>query len=147
MTDHYVVQVELDRIGLSDELVDELYAALGDWSLSAAEAHGRHVQLTLTVPAESLRQAVTTALSLVDPFGRPTVVTSMTETVWDQRADWLPLPPLVSVPEAAQILGFSRQYVHQLIEEGKLPATRVGRDNVIVKSALAPFLPEPAVEA
>lgn len=49
---------------------------------------------------------------------------------------WEPTPELVSVAEAAELLGISRQRVLQKINAHQLPATRVGRDYAIPRTAL-----------
>jgi excisionase family DNA binding protein len=43
---------------------------------------------------------------------------------------------LLSTKQAAEILGISPIRVRQLIQEGKLPASRVGRDYVINEADL-----------
>lgn len=42
----------------------------------------------------------------------------------------------ISVAEAAQILGYSRQHVLRLIESGQIKATKVGRNFVVEKNSL-----------
>lgn len=44
---------------------------------------------------------------------------------------------LLNTKQAAEILGVSSIRVRQLIQEGKLRATRIGRDYVIEEKALA----------
>ncbi len=46
------------------------------------------------------------------------------------------VPKLLSVPEAAAQLGVSRWRVNQFINEGRLPARKVGRSYVILESDL-----------
>lgn len=45
----------------------------------------------------------------------------------------------LTVPQAAEILGLSRQRVHALVKSGAIPATMVGRDWLISMDALATF--------
>lgn len=47
------------------------------------------------------------------------------------------MPPLVSVSEAAAVLGVTRQAVLDRIKRGTLDATKVGRQYVIRRPALA----------
>lgn len=136
----YLVRVELDSRNLSTEDVDAIHASLDDWKVSAAENLAGFIELTLTIPAERLRQAVDTALTLSAEFGYPTAVYGIDHALADRRDGLEQLPAVVSVPEAAEILKVTRQYVLQLISEGRLPATKVARDHVIVKSALGPFI-------
>jgi excisionase family DNA binding protein len=46
------------------------------------------------------------------------------------------IPKLLSVPEAAEQLKVSRWRVNQFINEGRLPARKVGRSYVILESDL-----------
>ncbi|MER7009933.1 helix-turn-helix domain-containing protein [Saccharopolyspora sp. NPDC000359] len=46
------------------------------------------------------------------------------------------LPKLVSVTEAADILGYNRSHVHQLINEGKLPAGYAGSTVVLAEETV-----------
>ena len=51
---------------------------------------------------------------------------------------WSPVEDrLLSTEEAAETLGVSRQYITRLAREGKLTATRAGRDWLIHESGLA----------
>jgi excisionase family DNA binding protein len=43
----------------------------------------------------------------------------------------------ISVPEAAEALGFTTRHVHNLIADGLLPAERVGKVFIIKRSDLA----------
>lgn len=140
-TREYVVQVELDSRDLKPEDVDAIHTSLGEWNVSASENLAGYIELTLTIPAERLRQAIDTALLAAVEFGTPTAAYGITEALARQREGMYPLPELVSVPEAAEILKVSRQYVLKLITDGKLPATQVARDYVIVKAALGEHMP------
>lgn len=140
-TRDYVIRVELDSRDLTPDDVDAIHEHLDEWHVSAAENLAGYIELTLTIPAERLRQAVDTALTLAVEFGYPTAVYAITEQLLRQRgAD--PLPEMVSVPEAAEILGVTRQYVLKLVNEGRLPAARIARDHIIVRSALGGFMPK-----
>lgn len=44
--------------------------------------------------------------------------------------------PLITTQRAAEILGVSRPRVYQLIQLGRLPATKIGRDYVIQEKLL-----------
>lgn len=57
-------------------------------------------------------------------------------SLWDQRADSVEIPRLVSVAEAAEILGISRQAVAQRLDAGSLIGTRVGKVWVIPRAHL-----------
>jgi hypothetical protein len=59
----------------------------------------------------------------------------MTETEFDIREGWMPMPALVTVAGAAAPLGINRQAALK-INAGTLPATRHGRDYVIQRDAV-----------
>jgi len=46
----------------------------------------------------------------------------------------------VTVPEAAEMLGISRNFAYQLVREGKLPSIRFGKRILIPKVALEKML-------
>ena len=52
----------------------------------------------------------------------------------------------VNVPEAAEMLGMSRNFAYQLVREGKLPSKRFGKRIVIPKAALEKMLEEGGVQ-
>ena len=99
---------------------------------------------TVTVPGASLRQAIATAVALVEAaYAAPAIaVEAMTEAEADVRQGWVQTPDLVSVTQAAELLGVSRQRVLQRIRENTLPATQVGRDYVIPRSAVETASPK-----
>jgi excisionase family DNA binding protein len=66
------------------------------------------------------------------PIGLEVVPTVM----WDRRAGLTPVPSLVTVTEAAQRLGVSRQAVLERINSGSLPAVRIGTGWAIAASAV-----------
>jgi excisionase family DNA binding protein len=47
---------------------------------------------------------------------------------------------LISVADAASLLGVSRWRINQFISQGRLPAKKVGRAYVIERSNLAPLV-------
>lgn len=94
----------------------------------------------VSLPAESLSQACTIATTVVAAaYGADAIACEvMTETEFDAREGFVPVPELIGATDAAELLGVSRQRVQQLAEAGTLPATKVGRSLVF---------PRPAVEA
>lgn len=136
--DTYVteLEVDLDLDALTSDQVDTLLGALEPWhpSLGATDHHTTSV--TLTLPAEGLTQAAATGVAIAGVHGSVLAVSAVTERVRDQREGWAPVPDLVSASQAAELLGVTRQRVQQMIAAGTLPATRVGRDYVIARTAL-----------
>lgn len=139
MISEYVVRVELDRRGVCDDDVDHIHDQLGEWGVSASENLAGFLEVTLTVPGNDLRQAVRTAVTLAAQLGlgEPIATHGASEALVLQRDGLVLLPALVSVPHAAEVLGCTRQNVIYLIETGKLPATKVSRDYIILEAALA----------
>lgn len=99
-----------------------------EWSavLGAAPQGGQ--QLVLTIPAQGLRQAIGTALSIVEAAGlTPQAVDALTTVDYDYRSA-VAATDTVGLPEAAEILGVTREAVRQRAASGSLPATKNGRD-------------------
>ncbi|SDP33616.1 DNA binding domain-containing protein, excisionase family [Nakamurella panacisegetis] len=96
------------------------------------------VEVIITLPADTLRQAITTALPLLEQAGDVPVISLevMTTDEFDTRNGIDPIPDLVSVSGAAELLGVTRTRVQQLIDEGKLPGSMVGRTYVIPRAAV-----------
>lgn len=106
-------------------------------------AIGQHARgwwsATISVTADSLAQATTAAIALVEAAYSCEALSCevMPFDEWDARRGWpTEIPELVSVTEAALALGISRQRVLQRINEKTLPATRIGRDYAIPRAAL-----------
>lgn len=57
-------------------------------------------------------------------------------TAHDPEAVFAPLPLLLSVPRAAEILGISRASAYKLADSGELPARRLGGRIYIVTEGL-----------
>lgn len=138
MTQHYVVEVETDAAPTAD-VVDAVMEALVDVHPTVTSGPAQTAVIVVTVPADSLRQAVSTTLSLV-AGSLPTVaavgVSAVPEHVRDVREGWAPVPELLSTTEAARVLGVSRQRVGQMIHEGVLPAEKVGPTYAVPKDAV-----------
>ncbi|HEY9413568.1 MAG TPA: helix-turn-helix domain-containing protein [Pseudonocardia sp.] len=112
-----------------DEPGDDLLDALADYHPATSKSARGWLTVTITVPADSLRQAITTALALVEQAAGTEVVAleAMTTEEFDARAGFEPMPTdLVGTTEAAQMLGVSRQRVQQMADGGFLPYVRVG---------------------
>lgn len=109
-----------------------------DYHPAVARAESGRAELILTLPAENLQQATTTALALVKATGhRPVRLEVLTTEEFDRRAGLVPIPDLVSVTEAAELLGVTRQAVLQRIDAGSLPAKRIGNGWAIARDSVA----------
>lgn len=138
MTSHYVVELELDIPHTSGHSeVDAALTALELWHPAARESAAGTLEVTVTLPAESLVQAVAAAVSVAESNVGPVVGLSvLPEEVRDQREGWHTIDELIPVGEAAAILDVSRQRVLQMIGEGKLPRRRIGREYALPRAAV-----------
>lgn len=118
--------------------VDQAMQALAPFHGTVFESERGWAGATISLPAESLGQAALIAGSVVaGALGAEAIACEvMTEAERDARLGWAPVPDLVSVSEAGELLGVSRQRVLQMIGEKKLPGHKVGREYVIPRAAL-----------
>lgn len=121
----FTVRLELDTRAGDPVKVGEQLAGYGP---EVGRTLQGRVEVVLTLPGDSLLQAVTSAV------GAATVATGFDVLVVEampvrEFAERLPapdVPDLLSVTEAADVLRISRQRVLQLIEGGRIPAVKVG---------------------
>jgi excisionase family DNA binding protein len=134
MTQQYVLEVETAErdVAVAERWVDELAA----WHGAVAAGPIGNLVTIITLPAEDLAQACATGLAIVGRLAPPVSVVAQPETQRDEREGWGRVPDLLSVAEAGARLGVSRQRVLQMIDEGKLPATRVGKVHAVPASAI-----------
>lgn len=134
----YTVRVELDATP-DQEMADTLVDALAGFHPAVAPL-GRRTEVIVSLPAGDLRLAVRTALAVIldaAPLGAATVsVTAMLAEEWDSRIGLDAAADLLSVTEAAELLGSSRQAILQRIDSGSLPARRVGKSWAIPRDAV-----------
>lgn len=120
---------------LTDERTDAIIDALADHHPAITRSAAGDAMVTITIPADSLRQAIATAQALLaelQPIGLEVLPTD----VWDRLVDLIPTLELLSVTEAAERLGVTRQAVLQRIESGSLQAKLVGRTWIVPASTL-----------
>src|SRR4051794_22459074 len=98
---------------------EQLLDALDGYSPAVAHAPGR-ATVIFTLPAEDLAQATRTGLALLQANVDHELLSIevMTTEDFDRREGLDVLPELVSVPDAAEMLGTSRQAVQQQIDRG-----------------------------
>jgi excisionase family DNA binding protein len=140
MTTEYNARIDLAAsfTAADADTIDAILDRLAGFS-PALGGNTRHTTLDFTYPAEDLRTAVRTALALAgDAVGglRMTGLEVITTAEFDRRAGLELLPPLVSVTEAAELLGVTRQAVLQRLESGSLPGTKVGNAWVVLRAAV-----------
>ena len=135
--DSYTVTVELDT---KDDVAEQVVDALGAYHAAAGRSDRGRLSVTMTTPAEDFVQAMQTTVAITAQAVHAPVlsVEIMSTDEHDRRLGLDPVPDLVSVPEAAQILGVTRQAVLQRLGSGSLPGRQVGHAWVIPRASLAP---------
>ena len=103
----------------------DVLPSLDDYAPRASADAGGAARVTITVPADNLGQAVRTAEAVFAPH-RPAGLEVIPSAMAARRAAGVPVPELLSVTEAADRLGVTRQAVLQRVEAGTLAATRIG---------------------
>ncbi|SDN41970.1 helix-turn-helix domain-containing protein [Geodermatophilus sp. DSM 45219] len=135
----YNARVELDSRDFDESAVDVLMDVLEPYDGTVARAiHGGRIELIFTLPAGSLRQAAGSALAIAATAGhKPYAVEVLPTDEFHRRVNAAPVPELMSVTQAADALGVSRQRVLQLARNGQLDAVKVGDTWVIPRTAAA----------
>ncbi|MFJ6532496.1 helix-turn-helix domain-containing protein [Microbacterium sp. NPDC091662] len=126
---HFTVDVEVARRGdLTPEQLDAAMDALADFAVSLGVTPRGHQAVRLTFPADTIVTAARTAAAVVEHAISGTIIRLdvMPEAEADERVGDVPVPELLSTPEAAEILRVSQQRVRQMVAEGKLAGHRVG---------------------
>lgn len=132
----YNVVAELDA-PFDEGTVELLIDPIADYSGAVGRSELGRTEIVFTLPADSVRQANTTALAILDQY--PPALVSLRVLPagdFDRLTEAAELPALVSVSEAAQELGVSRQSILKSIKTAKLPATRVGDTWAVRKSVV-----------
>lgn len=137
----YNARVELDARypsdqDAADDLVDQLMDALDVYGGAVGRTpHGR-VELDFTLPADSLRQATSTALAIVAAAGHePFALEVLPTDEFDRRSEQETVPALLSVTGTAELLDVSRARVQQLIDGGQLAAVKIGSVWAVLRSS------------
>jgi len=134
----YNATIELPIRNLTTEQAGDLVDAFIDFHPAVSTSPLGWAEVTVTVHAESLAQAVkvaTLAASKLDVLELVSV-TAMRTTEYDRRPVAAErLPELLSVTEVAERLGVSRQAVLQRLERGSLSGAKVGTTWVVAASA------------
>lgn len=141
----YNALIELDdRTTLTDTRIDQLMESISDYHGIVSQHPRGWITLRVTVPAETIPQAARTATLLAEDATHATAIRCdvMLEEEFDHRNGFDTAPELISVTEAAQALGVSRQAILKQIDSNKWKtATRVGKDWALSRSELERRLP------
>lgn len=118
---------------------DSILDALPGMSGSVGLSERGWLEVVITLEANSLQTASNTAIVLVENATKHQAISAevMPTAEYDKRLGLAPMPELVSVTEAAESLGVSRQAVLDRIARHTLPATKVGREYVIPAEAVS----------
>lgn len=140
----YAATIELNSRATPARIDDTVKALEGFHPVAGPSPRGR-VKVVISLPAAGLQQAVTLALALVERAtgAAAGAVEVMTSEEFDSRAAAPPaadLPALVSVTEAADMLGVTRQAVLQMIDRGKMPARQAGNTWVMALATVEQLL-------
>jgi excisionase family DNA binding protein len=95
--------------------------------------------VTVVVQATTPWQAIDVASDALDVLPGEAVdfaLTVLPTEEHERRTATVHLAVVVSVPEAANILGVGQQRVRQLLDRGKLSGRRVGRDWVVSRASV-----------
>lgn len=130
------LQIDPDE---ADDVVDHLK----DFAAAASPTpDGEHLEVTITIPANDVRQATMVALGLLTDWPLRTLQVLPTE-LWDALHEVTAVTAVtesLSVTQVATELGISRQAVLQRLDAGTLPGAKVGGTWTIPADAVAAAL-------
>lgn len=125
MTTSYTARLELDTRAAD---LDRVADALADYGVHAERTLQGRPEVTLTVPAETLRQAITTAMAVTtgETGFDVLAIEVMPTREHEERVGVPTIPELLSVTEAADELGVSPQAVRQRLDAGTVSGVKIG---------------------
>lgn len=125
MTSTYNVVADLD-VPYGDDAADAAIELVADYAGAVARSDFGWTEVTFTIPATGLKQATNTALAILEtaPWAARSLRV-LTSDDYDRIVDRVDAP-MLTVAQAAEQLGISRQAVHKLITNQHLAARRVG---------------------
>jgi excisionase family DNA binding protein len=123
---------------LNEDAIDRILDALPGFGPTITTTPHGLPALVLTVQAETLEQATTTAFALAAKAGiAPAGISVLTTEEFDRRTYLPAIPPLLSVTQAAQQLGISPQAIRKQISNHAIAHVKVGDAYVIPAAAIA----------
>lgn len=134
----FTAQLEIDASPTEKRSTDLLDALAGYSPTVGRSDHGR-LEATVTLDARDIWHAIGLVRELISVHvPEPVRVEVLPTDVFDQRSETdSEAQQYVSVADAAEELNVSRQRVLQMINEGKLIATRLGRTWAVLPGSLA----------
>lgn len=127
--EYWNVIIEFDHAFEDDGVDDAILDEFSDWHAVVSPAMNRNVTVTLSIPAENMRQACRQALALLserDTLPEACRIDVMRSDEYDRMNGLQPVPALVSVTEASRILGVTRQRILQMLHDGTVNGIKVG---------------------
>ncbi|BAQ31584.1 helix-turn-helix domain-containing protein [Bifidobacterium scardovii] len=143
MMEYWNVVIEFDHCYADDGVDEDILDAFLDWHAAVAQSPSGRLEVTLSLPAESMRQACLTALSLLaDRKSLPEAIQIrvLQSAEFDRLNGFAPVPPMLSVTEAAAVLNISRQRVLQMIHDHSLHGVKVGNGWALVRAEIDSLL-------
>jgi excisionase family DNA binding protein len=139
---HYSIHIELDIKDPSEERIHQLRDFLDQAGFSPAVGTSPRgwldAQVTATNPLGLVQAIMATTASVQQLAGAKAIaIEAMPEDEFDARQPRdITIPELVTVAQAAELLGVTRQRVLQMIAEHKFTtATRVGEKTLVIAYA------------
>ncbi len=132
---HYTAEVDFKTSTTPDEIMEVIEAFHGVYTFR--EQRDEHA-INISFPADSGKQAIAIATAVTEKFGEITGLKVLTSEEFDRQEGFTHIPDLVSVTQAAQIMGITRSAVIQRIESGSIYAVKVGNAWVIPSGSLPP---------
>lgn len=135
----YNAAVEVATKKISEDTADELMEALAAYHPSVGTSTRGWLEARISVPAESLLQASTTALAVVEQATGVAAIYAevMAEEEFAAREGFTVEPDIVSSAEAAKILHVSGARIRQLAAGGRLQEIPTeGRSKVFTRSSV-----------
>ena len=143
---YYNAVAEIDG-PVTDDTTDEIIDALDAYSVAVATSELGHHELTITLPGDTARQAITTALAVVDSLITNRIPDTTLRSMrvlptsdYDILTDRIAGEPTLSVADVAAMGNLSRQAVQKAITTGRLPAGKFNGRWVVSEGAAVKFL-------
>lgn len=135
MISNYTARLELDTRSAD---LDRIADALDDYDPVVSRTLQGRPHVHLTVPAEGLRQAITTAMAVAaGATGFDVLAVEVMPTAeFEQRVDVEDVPALLSVSEAATELGVSPQAIRLRLDGGTLAGFKIGSTWAVPRAAV-----------
>ncbi len=137
MSNMWNVSAELNEHGTTEDRAGDIVELLAGYHPAVGRGSKNRLTITISLPADGLRQAITSGLAVIESHTGSSAVMleAMTSSEFDVRNGLDPVPNLLSVTQVADELGQTRQAVLKAINSGRFTtATKVGDSWAIARS-------------